>query len=74
MVDIGKAEDTNVDQGLLMVLILGEKRLEAIDGGTRLGNDVCQHVDIDLGALEDVVIRNEVDEPGLYLLNVSGGE
>jgi hypothetical protein len=67
VIDIGETEDANVDHGLLVVLLLGPEGLEAVDGGTALGHNVCEDLDVDIGALDDVVIRDEVGEPSIDL-------
>jgi hypothetical protein len=44
-----------------------KKGLKTVNHSASLGDYVCQHVDVDLHALEDVVVLDEVDEPGLDL-------
>lgn len=65
--DIGEAENTDVDHGLLMILILVNESRERVDGGPGLGDDVSHDLDINGGALQHIIVADELDEPVLGL-------
>jgi hypothetical protein len=67
VIDVGEAENTNVDHGLLVILILVNESRERVNGGPSLGDDVSHDLDIDGSALEHIVVIDEVDEPVLDL-------
>jgi hypothetical protein len=67
VIDIGEADNTNVDHGLLMILILVDQSRERVDGGPGLGDDVSHDRDINGGALQHIVVIDELDEPVLDL-------
>ncbi len=54
LVNVGVAEDTDVDDCLLVVLVLGEECLEAVDRRAGGGDDVREDLDVNLfvGGLE----------------------
>jgi hypothetical protein len=67
VIDIGEAENTNVDHGLLMILILVNESREGVDGGPSLGDDMSHDLDINGGALQHIIVVDEVDKPVLDL-------
>jgi hypothetical protein len=67
VIDIGEAENTNVDHGLLMILILVNESRERVYGGPSLVDDMSHDLDINGGALQHIVVIDELDEPVLDL-------
>jgi hypothetical protein len=67
MIDVGESDDTNVDHVLLVKLILVDESRERVDSGPGLCDDVGHDLDIDGGALQYIVVLDEVDEPALDL-------
>ena len=63
IVDIWEAEDTDIDDCLLMMFCLPEETLEAVDSRSGLRDDLTEDFDVDLGTIENVLVRNEVPEP-----------
>lgn len=56
MVNVWEAEHPDIDQCLLVMLILCEKSFEAVHCSAGLGHDLSQYIDINLGALDHIVI------------------
>jgi hypothetical protein len=61
VIDIGEADNSDVDHGLLMILILVDESRERVDGGPGLGDDVSHDLDINDGALQHIVVADELD-------------
>jgi hypothetical protein len=47
MLNVGIAEDPNLNHGLLAILLLRKERLERVHSGTRSAHDLAKDVDID---------------------------
>ena len=67
IIKVWKAQDTDIDQVPLMVFVLRKEGLEAVDCGTGLGNQIRQNIDVNLGALKDVIVLHQFDKPCLNL-------
>lgn len=67
MVDIGKSEHADINQSLLIMLVFSKERLKAINSSTSLSDNVCQYINVNLSALNNIVVRDKVHEPHFNL-------
>lgn len=63
VVDVWEAKNADINNFLLMVLCFGNDGFKAVDRGASLSHDSAENVDVDFGALEDIIVLNEVLEP-----------
>ncbi|KAF3069876.1 hypothetical protein GL218_07867 [Daldinia childiae] len=60
---VGKAENANVDESLFVVFLFVDECLERVNGCSRLGNDIGEDSDVNLGRLANIRVVYEVYEP-----------
>ena len=67
VVNIGEAQNTDIDNCLLVRFILAQDNFKAINSRTSLCYNLSKDVDIDLSRVEDVSVIDKPDKPSLDL-------
>jgi hypothetical protein len=67
VINIGKAEDSDIDERFLVFFASPDQVHDAIDGCASLGDKVGKDCDVNLGRLQDVVVIDKFGKPSLNL-------